>query len=608
MRKLFPLFLILFLVISLAECVNQIALNDYLQHKMYRTILVYMNNYLSLTVISWSCFVFSYEVLMKLTAKYSASSKRTEYLIVLLIFVICIALPKTQLLNLLWGSTVGAALISLAITFFLLRKLFTLQRTLLRKIQLACLVFLLLLNVSIILDHTFRAKKPVNLVWIVIDALRADHLGIYGYSRNTSPGIDALAADSSVFLNAFSQESYTRPSVASFFTSTYPWTHQTLYGQPKANVLPLKLVTIAEILREQGYLNLGIVYNPNLIKEYNFAQGFDYYDDNPEGWDHSLPPEQTFETAKKIHSKLESILAYSYHRPAFIYLHYFDVHAPYVAPEPYNHIFSKEPNPISKDPLFPYLKPEAQSYIDAYDAEIRYTDEQISQILPLLKKHNINRKNSIIIISSDHGEEFFDQHPQDPGGRYHGRTLFREQIHVPLIISLPFEDNISKKISTATQLIDIVPTILDYLGISGEYKAQLQGSSMLSELLGRSSSKVSHQSKVVLSGGSDGRGTLLYDGWKYHKHSKRIKETSPYNLFDYQPSLNSESFYSEEIYQTSIDEDERLEQSTKAPDLQQQLKAMFEDHLSASSKRLSSPETIENDLERIKQLISLGYM
>jgi len=387
------------------------------------------------------------------------------------------------------------------------------------------LIFLAIFKICVIVDgKTSKPNRP-NIVWILIDALRADHLGCYGYRKNTSPFIDKFANENILFNHAFSQESYTQASVPSYFTSTYPSQHKVLYDHPTIDKLAYKFITIAEILRNDNYHTAAFVFNPHLKAKYNFDQGFDLYDDNKKGWDRSKLFHETFETAKKIYNKTNQYLKENKKRPVFLYLHYRDVHAPYAPPPPYHkHFLPPDTEPVvdiieKMNP--PYNKKNLEIWLSQYDGEIKYTDDYLEKTLNMLDKHNIKRENSIIIITSDHGEEFLDYHPEDRGGKSHGRTLYREQIHVPLIFSVPGMNPKQKKIDSFVELTDIVPTLLDILNIDWKKYEQLQGRSLLPLVKTEIPSP-----RVIYSGGNYGRGMIIEKEWKYYNFDKFTKRNA----------------------------------------------------------------------------------
>ena len=156
--------------------------------------------------------------------------------------------------------------------------------------------------------HKAGLSRLPNVVWITIDALRADHLGCYGYEKKTSPFIDGLAANGILFRWAYSQESYTHASVPSFFTSTYAFQHRSLYDHPKIDRLDPGFLTVAEVLKNAGYRTAAFVFNPHLYAKYRFDQGFDLYADHKEGGGKHDPVYRQAETAMRIRHAVGDLL------------------------------------------------------------------------------------------------------------------------------------------------------------------------------------------------------------------------------------------------------------------------------------------------------------
>lgn len=471
------------------------------------------------------------------------------------------------------------------------------------------LVFLIaVLYSSIFIDmKTFTPNKP-NVVWILIDALRADHLGCYGYKKKTSPFIDNFADQSILFENAFSQESYTLASTPSYFTSTYPSVHNVLYFRPESDVLDPRFITIAEVLKNANYKTAAFVFNPSLKAELNIGQGFDLYDDNKKGNFRYFPVHECEETAKKIHEKVDLFLKSNKKRPMFLYLHYRDVHEPYFPPPPYHKLFL----PPNVEPVVDVLyrkhiytgrllkKEHVDLVISQYDGEIRYTEFYIKKTMKMLENYDINKDNSIIIVTADHGEEFLDYHPGDPGGGSHGRTLYREQIHVPLIISIPGISPKRKRIYRSVMLIDIVPTILDALKIKWRKYDQFLGNSLLPLI-----AKGSATSRAIYSGGNHGRGIVIDGNWKYYRYNEIYKEGK--TLKRYINNFNEKPIFIEELYNIDRDPQETInvisKENTKALKLREKLiesKVILNIRKNARSTKL-------DDVTK-EQLKSLGYL
>jgi arylsulfatase A-like enzyme len=446
------------------------------------------------------------------------------------------------------------------------------------------------------------SARGSNLVWFVIDAQRADHLGCYGYPKDTSPYIDEFAARNVLFSNAMAQETYTQASVPSFFTSTYPVFHRVLYNHPEIDILAPELVTIAEILSRESYYSAAFVFNPHLKSKYGFDQGFDLYDDNPAGFDDSLPRHEKYETARRIYEKVAKLLQEVSSRPIFLYLHYRDVHSPYVPPPPYHETFF----PANRDPDtdLPLLEKPDRSTVDLhlsqYDGEILYTDGFIEKTMALLEKHSITEENSIIIITSDHGEEFFDSHPDDSGGIFHGRTLHRELMRVPLILSLPGIEPKRRVFDSPVELVDLVPTIVDILEIDTGELEQFQGRSLLPML-----TSGIEPSRTVYAGGNYSRGAVIKDGWKYYRNDAAKKADRRSCLA--QPPPDQEISFREELYDVRADPRETHNLVAEHPEIASELREALE-AIEGEFGRSGKHRAMDLDEMTREQLEALGYL
>ncbi len=446
------------------------------------------------------------------------------------------------------------------------------------------------------------SARGSNLIWFVIDAQRADHLGCYGYPKDTSPYIDEFAARSILFRNAMAQETYTQASVPSFLTSTYPVFHRVLYDQPEIDILAPELVTIAEILARESYFSAAFVFNPHLKAKYGFDQGFDLYDDNPAGFDDSLPRHEKYETAGKIHERVAKLLQEVTARPIFLYLHYRDVHSPYAPPPPYHEMFF----PSSQDPDadLPLLEKPRRATVDLhlsqYDGEIRYTDGFIGKTMALLEEHSITEENSIIIITSDHGEEFFDPHPDDSGGIFHGRTLHREQMHVPLIVSLPGIQPGKQVFDSQVELVDLVPTIVDLLEIDTADLEQFQGRSLLPMI-----TSGDEPPRMVYAGGNHLRGAVIKDGWKYYRNDAAKKADRSSCLA--QPLPDEQISFREELYDVRADPHETKNLIAEHPEIAEELRDALQ-AVEGEFSRTRTHRAIGLDQKTKEQLEALGYL
>jgi arylsulfatase A-like enzyme len=315
----------------------------------------------------------------------------------------------------------------------------------------------------------YNQTKP-NVIILLIDTLRKDHMSLYGYHRTTTPYLDKFAQDAQVFQNAITSCSWTSPAVASLFTGLYPSTHGCVSfsseGKEKiVDILDDRLVTFAEILKKNGYLTGAFVASPWICKRLQFDAGFDVFD----------PIAQKFKPrAHEVNRKALEWISQNRDNPFFVYLHYMDVHGPYRPPEPYDRFFSSDNvRSMSSEETerLNYLsdgrekdKNDLNFYIDRYDGEIRYCDHHIEKLIDRLNDYGL-LENSIVVITADHGEAFFDH-----GFCDHGWSLYNEEIDIPLIIKFP-ETKIPSHIDRSkVELVDIYSSILPHINCKLPYK------------------------------------------------------------------------------------------------------------------------------------------
>lgn len=304
-------------------------------------------------------------------------------------------------------------------------------------------------------SNSAKNKNKPNIVFLLIDALRPDKLGCYGFQGGISPEIDEMARKGVEFKSVLSQCSWTIPSVGSFLTSLYP---RTLGLYRKTNeILNDRFTTLPEILKSQNYLTIGITANPNLNKVYNFHQGFDRYVDSDIVWPWmgSKPSETIITSTTRLKSNLElfetamAILEKDKHRPFFLYLQLMDVHR-----------LKTEIKPEFLSMFHQYSKEQERMYY----LKVRQTSYDVGNFVQrVLSKPGC--ENTLFIISADHGEGLFD-HPDVPNSELHGYYLYESQVKVPLIFYHPNGGLKPRLIEQEVRLIDLLPTLLDYLKIS----------------------------------------------------------------------------------------------------------------------------------------------
>lgn len=320
------------------------------------------------------------------------------------------------------------------------------------------------------------ATRP-NVLLISIDSLRADHLGCYGYERDTSPAIDALAAAGVLFECAVSQAPWTLPSHASLLTSLYGRTHQTNAIEKR---LPPTVPTLAGTLEADGYETAGVVSGTFMQKRFGLDSGFGWYDDEIAQFDHKRSHEAV--TSPDIHRKAESILD-GVEEPFMLFLHYWDVHYDYDPPAPYDTKFDPgykgkldSKNFIRSKRIHPEMPARGLQHVVAlYDGEIAWVDQHIGQLMAALESRGLDER-TIVVLTADHGDEFFEH-----GNKGHSHSLYDELVHVPLIVRGPGA-LAGHRVPEPVELIDVMPTVLDLVGTPAP--GGLQGRSLRAALLG----------------------------------------------------------------------------------------------------------------------------
>lgn len=264
-------------------------------------------------------------------------------------------------------------------------------------------------------------RPDADVLLITIDALRADHLGAYGYARNTTPHIDQLAAGGVRFLHAYSQAPHTSFSVASMLTGKYFPTLARL--APGENHEPISATLRTYGWRTAAFYPPAVFYvDAAKMKAYQ-ATHFSFEYVKFEYIDAQRRVDQVLEYYDSVKPK-----------KSFVWIHFFEPHEPYETHQGF---------------------PFGAGDVDRYDSEIAYSDAAVGRLIAETRKR---RPGTVVIVAADHGEEF-DEH----GGRYHGSTLYEEQLHIPLIISVP--DVTPRVVDGEVQLIDVAPTVLNLLDI-----------------------------------------------------------------------------------------------------------------------------------------------
>jgi arylsulfatase A-like enzyme len=425
---------------------------------------------------------------------------------------------------------------------------------------------------------------PANVVLVLVDTLRADHLGTYGYPRPTSPRVDRLAAESLVFEQARSVAPWTNPAIASIFTGRHP--HAVLdphrHAQAIRQALPKNVPTLASKLGEAGFRTLAFVDHPGISPGHGFARGFEtfvqlYRELGTPTWGQADGDRLVDEVARHFPALAG--------RRFFVYVHLIFPHRPYDAPPRYTELFG----PPSKV----YRKRNKQRLIDAYDAEIRFTDDVVADLLAELERAGL-RDDSWVIFTSDHGEGFWEH-----GHDEHGNSLFDELLRIPLVLAPPLSARVApRRIETSVSLVDLHATVLEMAGVGRrEATDGIEGRSLLRFASGWTARWAPPAPADVLTQqphSGDVRGAALVRWpWKLIRRQERRR-----------PPL--------QLYHLAEDPAERAERSAAEPDLVRRLDEALGRHLAHDRALLrdarADAEEHDLDAETIERLKALGYL
>ena len=298
-------------------------------------------------------------------------------------------------------------------------------------------------------------RRHYNVVFVLADTVRADHVGCLGYKRNTTPRIDALAKDAVLFTQARAQGSRTPWSFPSMFTGLF---HSEIAGEKKSfpKIFDSNIF-ISEILKDAGYATWAISSYIYFTAENGFAQGFDGFDTELHTIRAHIRKKPTSDlVTERTLAQIDRIKEEG-KGPFFVFAHYADPHAPYVRHKGFKG-FGKERS-------------------QRYDGEIQFVDHHIGVLLDGLDKRGLTEE-TVVIVAADHGEALTKK--DDHGVQGHGQNLYEEQIHVPLVIKVPGQK--PRRIDQQVGLIDVVPTIVDVTGVP--FDGKFSGVSLLPLILG----------------------------------------------------------------------------------------------------------------------------
>jgi choline-sulfatase len=408
--------------------------------------------------------------------------------------------------------------------------------------------------------------RPVNIVFILLDAVRADHLTPYGYTRrDTTPFLASLAEKSVVFDRAYAVSTWTPSSMASIFTSLYVNQHGVLTGYRatktalergeniELNRIPSTVETLPEVMKRLGYRTFGVADNLNICERMGFSRGFDQFSPhNKEGSDVVNKQIRDWRGAIRSAGKY------------FLYIHYMDAHVPYRPRAPW---YDEKVKP-------------AEASAAAYDSNLSLIDERVRKVFEILDFS----KDTLVVVTADHGEEF-----QDHGGAGHKNKLYNELLRVPLIVYFP-ERLSPRRVADPVSNIDLLPTFRE---LAGDKPSRFdQGISFFKTLAGPPTgeprtffpmrwSEVAEKSRGVKKG-------VLREKWKYIVTLPEKKE---------------------ELYDTEADPRERANLASKNAAVVAEMRTRleeFEKNAKVFKREFAAPAHISP--EQAEQLKALGYV
>ncbi|MGA2353909.1 MAG: sulfatase-like hydrolase/transferase [Terriglobales bacterium] len=416
------------------------------------------------------------------------------------------------------------------------------------------------------------AADPPNVILITLDTVRADRMGFLGSKRGLTPNLDALANQSAVFTRAYSQVPLTAPSHATILTGTYPQFHKVSDFQvPLSPELPYA----PEILRNHGYQTAAFVGAIVLDPKQRFAPGFDRgFDTYDAGFRTRNSGEDRYHTWERRGGEVVAhALAWLDQHPKgpfFMWVHLYDAHFPYEPPPPYKTKYASAP----------------------YDGEIAYADSAVGEFVNQLRVRGLY-DNVVIAVMADHGEALGD-HGEDT----HGIFLYDETIHVPLVIKLPGGNSAGRRIDSRVELVDVLPTILQAVGV--EVPQQVQGESLLSIMTPKAATDKSAGVSKVPETFRDrpAYAETDYPHRAYHWSSLRALRAGKY-LYIQAPRP--------ELYDQTVDPDAKDDLSTSSTAVTSTLAGQLDAFQQKTSSGKEAPEA-GVDPESQEKLAALGYL
>jgi arylsulfatase A-like enzyme len=432
------------------------------------------------------------------------------------------------------------------------------------------------------------ADSRPNVLLIVIDTLRWDHVGSYGAERDTTPALDRLAGDGVRFERAYAPSGWTNPSIATLFTGLHPSSHTVTSLDRR---LPDAVETLAEILAANGYATSGVVSSRHIGPKHGFDQGFDTFSTREaRGHEHASTQGVTLQAMEQ----LERLSATS---PFLLFVHYLDPHYTYLrhpeigfAAEAKGRLVGGEPIYALREWMDDMTDEELEFLKSVYDEEVRFTDDGIGQLLERLRQLGLEEE-TLIVVTADHGEEFLGH-----GWLGHTRTLYEELVRVPLIVRAPEGSLRGAVVREPVSLVALAATVLDVVGIDPA-DFPFQGRSLRSLLEGGEPRPTGEPVFFEVDFVPIREGRLVGES-----HKKAVIEDGRYKL------IRDDATGALELYDLERDPDERNDLSSDEPETLARLRDLLERSIADAAAARVEPELRSFDQREVERLKALGYV
>lgn len=428
------------------------------------------------------------------------------------------------------------------------------------------------------------AEDRLNLILISIDTLRADHVGCYGYDRETTPALDRFADQGVVFENFSANAPWTLPSHASMFTGLFVQRHGTATFTSRLPAVP----TLASVLQQNGYFTKAVVNSWLVGDHFEFDRGFDTFVHIPDDQTHNPLPSGVVDRATRW--------LQNYHGPRFfLFLHLYDIHTDYRSLPQFQSMFVEEydgPVDGSGQLLRAHLRgdlqlgdADARHAMNLYDAEIRQVDEQLSWLFKVLDDVGLTN-STVVMVTSDHGELFMEH-----GAFLHGQSQWQEVLQVPLIVG-GADIPAGRRVSEVASSVDIMPTALSLLKIP--CPKDIDGIDLSPTW---QSPAPQWPSRFIFAGGDSGHSGELAGQTDVLKVVRDNRFKLQHNLFTGETTL----------YDLENDPGETTNVADQQPAVRKLLRETLDRHLQNSAAAGSKPtrSLSEQDMQRLK---ALGYL